>query len=102
MPQRLVRREDAAMARAARRPGDRQPRKRRPSQAHAAPLKQMHLHAAGIDVGATEHWVAVPEARDEEPVRRCGALTADLYVLAEWLRQCQSETVVLESTGVSW
>jgi transposase len=90
------------MARAARRPGDRQPRKRRSSQAHAAPLKQMNLHAAGIDVGATEHWGAVPEDRDEEPVQRFGAFTADLYVLAEWLRQCQIETVVMESTGVYW
>jgi transposase len=53
----------------------------------------MNLNAAGIDVGATEHWVAVPEDRDEEPVRRFGAFTADLYVLAEWLRQCQIETV---------
>ena len=62
----------------------------------------MHLHAAGIAVGATEHWGAVPEDRDEEPVRRFGAFTADLYVLAEWLRQCQIETVVMESTGVYW
>src|SRR5262245_54633896 len=62
----------------------------------------MHRNAAGIDVGATEHWVAVPEDRDEEPVRRCGALTAALYALAAWLQQCQIETVVLESTGVSW
>src|SRR5919197_4057022 len=62
----------------------------------------MNLNAAGIDVGATEHWVAVPEDRDEEPVRRFGAFTADLYALAEWLRQCQMETVVMESTGVSW
>ena len=62
----------------------------------------MHRNAAGIAVGATEHWVAVPEDRDEEPVRRFGAFTADLYVLAEWLRQCQIETVVMESTGVYW
>src|SRR5919197_2915988 len=62
----------------------------------------MNLNAAGIDVGATEHWVAVPEDRDEEPVRRFGALTAALYALAAWLQQCQIETVVLESTGVSW
>src|SRR5262249_10076742 len=27
---------------------------------------------------------------------------ADLYTLAEWLRQCQIETVVMESTGVYW
>ena len=29
-------------------------------------------------------------------------VTADLYALAEWLRQCQIATVVMESTGVSW
>lgn len=34
-------------------------------------------------------------------MRRFGAFTADLYALAAWLQQCQSETVVLESTGVS-
>ena len=50
----------------------------------------------------SQHWVAVPEDRDEEPVRRFGAFTADLYALAAWLRQCQIETVVMESTGVYW
>src|SRR5215475_10595821 len=88
------------MARAARRPRARQHHKRRSSRACSAPLAQMNLNAAGIDVGATEHWVAVPEDRDEEPVQRFGAFTADLYALADWLRQCQIETVVLESTGV--
>ena len=67
------------MARAARRHGARQHHKCRSGRAHAAPLEQMHLDAAGIDVGATEHWVAVPEDRDEEPVRRFGAFTTDLY-----------------------
>ena len=90
------------MARIARRPSARQHHKRRSSRGRSAPLAQMNLNAAGIDVGATEHWVAVPEDRDEEPVRRFGAFTADLYVLAEWLRQCQIETVVMESTGVYW
>ena len=87
------------MARAARRPGARQHSKRRSSQAHAAPLKQMHLNAAGIDVRAECHWVAVPCDRAEQPVQPFGAFTADLYALAEWLRQCQIETVVMESTG---
>ena len=32
-------------------------------------LKKVHLNAAGIDVGADTHWVAVPEDRDERPVR---------------------------------
>jgi transposase len=95
-------REEAAMARAARRPGERQHRKRRSSQAPAAPLKQINLHAAGIDVGADCHWVAVPPDRAEQPVQRFGAFTADLYALAAWLQQCQIETVVLESTGVYW
>src|SRR5919201_6572910 len=90
------------MARATRRQGGGQQRQRRASRVRSAPFEQMNLNAAGIDVGATEHWVAVPEDRDEEPVRRFGAFTADLYVLAEWLRQCQIETVVMESTGVYW
>lgn len=51
-------------------------------------------------MGAASHWVAVPRDRDEQPVQRFGAFTADLYALAEWLRQCQIDTVVMESTGV--
>jgi transposase len=43
----------------------------------------------------------VPTDRDAQPVQRFGAFTADLYALAAWLRQCQLDTVVLESTGVS-
>jgi transposase len=46
--------------------------------------------------------VAVPKDRDAQPVQCFGAFTADLYALAAWLRQCQIETVVMESTGVYW
>jgi len=46
--------------------------------------------------------VAVPKDREAQSVQCFGAFPADLYALAGWLRQCQSETVVLESTGVSW
>jgi len=53
-------------------------------------------------VGADAHWVAVPPDRDERPVQCFGAFTADLYALAAWLRQCQIETVVMESTGIYW
>jgi transposase len=102
MPEGLVMREDVAMVRTARRPGESQHRKRRSSQAHAAPFKQINFNAAGIDVGAECHWVAVPPDRDERPVQCFGAFTADLYALAEWLHQCQIETVVMESTGVYW
>jgi len=90
------------MAHAIRRAGRGQQQKRRVRRVRAAQLEQLNLNAAGIDVGATEHWVAVPADRDAQPVQRFGAFTADLYALAEWLRQCQIETVVMESTGVYW
>ena len=90
------------MARATRRQGGSPHSKRSCGRARSAPLEQMHLNAAGIDVGAEFHWVAVLSDRDERPVQRFGAFTADLYALAEWLRQCQIETVVMESTGVYW
>ena len=65
-------------------------------------LSQLNLNAAGIDVGATSHFVAVPADRAEQPVREFEAFTADLYRLADWLAQCGVETVVMESTGVYW
>jgi hypothetical protein len=34
-------------------------------------------NAAGIDVGASSHWVAVPRHASEEPVREFGAMTDD-------------------------
>jgi transposase len=76
--------------------------KRRSRRASRAQLEQLNLNAAGIDVGSESHWVAVPSDRDEQPVQEFGAFTVDLYALAEWLRQCQIDTVVMESTGVYW
>ena len=65
-------------------------------------LSQVNLNAAGIDVGASSHFVAVPEDRWEQPVREFEAFTADLYRLADWLAGCGVETVAMESTGVYW
>ena len=65
-------------------------------------LSQLNLNAAGIDVGATSHYVAVPADRAEQPVREFEAFTTDLYRLADWLAECGVETVVMESTGVYW
>jgi transposase len=67
-------------------------------------LRQVNLNAAGIDVGAESHYVAVPEGRDPEgrDVRPFGSFTGDLYALAEWLTRCGIETVAMESTGVYW
>lgn len=67
-----------------------------------AQLQQVHLHAAGIDIGSEAHWVAVPSEADAQPVRMFGAFTGDLEQLADWLKQCGVETVAMESTGVYW
>ena len=75
---------------------------RRRSRAKPEGLSQLNLNAAGIDVGATSHYVAVPADRAEPPVREFEAFTADLYRLAGWLTECGVETVVMESTGVYW
>ena len=65
-------------------------------------LPLIHPNAAGIDVGAKEHVVAVPADRDPKPVRSFKAFTPDLHELAQWLKQCGVETVALESTGIYW
>jgi transposase len=59
-------------------------------------------NAAGIDVGGSSHWVAVPRQADDESVREFGAMTDDLNALADWLLACGVDTVALESTGVYW
>lgn len=58
--------------------------------------------ASGIDIGSEEHWVAVPEDRDENPVRPFGCFTSDLHAMARWLKTCGITTVAMESTGVYW
>src|SRR5882724_8972838 len=57
---------------------------------------------AGIDIGATEIYVAVPVDRDDEPVRCFGTFTEDLKEIAKWLKQCGIRRVAMESTGVYW
>lgn len=59
-------------------------------------------NAAGIDVGASSHWVAVPKQVVAEPVREFGSMTDDLHAVADWLLACGVDTVALESTGVYW
>jgi transposase len=70
-------------------------------------------HAAGIDVHAAVHFVAVPvedvpagflnpDAKLPAGVRKFGAMTADLESLAAWLKECGVTTVAMESTGVYW
>ena len=73
------------------------------SPAQALPV--IHPHAAGIDVGAAEHYVCVPAdaaGHAESAVRRFGAFTGELDELVEWLLAAQVTTVAMESTGVYW
>jgi hypothetical protein len=67
-------------------------------------LQQVNLNAAGVDIGAESHYVAVPAGRDADgqDVRAFGAFTADLGAVADWLTRCGVETVAMESTGVYW
>jgi transposase len=62
----------------------------------------MRPNAGGIDIGATEIFVAVPADRDTESVRSFPTFTQDLHTLADWLQQCRVDTVAMESTGVYW
>ena len=70
-------------------------------------------HAAGIDVHAAVHFVAVPvedmpagfinpDAKLPGGVRKFGTNTGDLEALAAWLKDCRVTTVAMESTGVYW
>jgi transposase len=68
----------------------------------AEPLSTVNPHAAGIDVGAQFHVVAVPPQCDAEAVRTFRSFTGDLHRLADWLVACRIETVAMESTGVYW
>ena len=58
--------------------------------------------AAGMDIGASEIFVAVPTDRDSEPIRRFPTFTRDLNKLADWLESCGIRTVAMESTSAYW
>jgi transposase len=79
--------------------------RRRPSpkpRTSPAALDRLHPHAAGIDCGAAEHFVAVPPDQDATPVRSFATFTGDLHRLADWLAACQVTHVAMEATGVYW
>ena len=65
-------------------------------------LARINEHAAGIDIGSTSHFVAVPASSCPDPVRQFSVFTKDLYAIADWLRECAVKTVAMESTGVYW
>jgi hypothetical protein len=65
------------------------------TKAQQAVLPLMGPDAAGIDIRATEIWVAVPVDRAAANVRSFPTFTQDLYGLADWLKQCGVKTVAM-------
>src|SRR3954468_9710759 len=74
----------------------------RRSKASTKALAPIHPNAAGLDVGATFHVVAVPRDRDDEPARSFRSFRGDLHRLADWLASVGITTIAMESTGVYW
>jgi transposase len=77
-------------------------RKQRTRGRASADFSTIHPDAAGLDVGATFHVVAVPPDRDEQSVRTFRTFSGDLHRLADWLKEVGIRTVAMESTGVYW
>jgi len=75
--------------------------KRKPPKTTAS-LPVVNRDAAGIDIGATELYAAVPHDRSEQVVRRFDTFTSDLEDLAQWFKDCEIKTIAIESTGVYW
>ena len=74
----------------------------KPKSAHNPSLHTLQPHAAGIDLGAREIYVAVPPGACARTVRSFPTFTADLHALRDWLQECGVRTVAMESTGVYW
>lgn len=71
-------------------------------KAKRRPLRPLNENAAGLDVGATFHVVAVPPDRADESVRTFQSFTGDLHAMADWLVGLGISTIAMESTGVYW
>jgi transposase len=59
-------------------------------------------HAAGIDLGAREHYACVLEKNGVENIKTFGCYTVDIKEMAKWFKKCGVTTVAMESTGVEW
>lgn len=80
----------------------RKSKRRQSSELSGEGIPVLNANAAGMDIGATEIFVAVPIDRDQQPIRCFGTFTADLLEMARWLQQCRIDTVAMEATGVYW
>lgn len=65
-------------------------------------IKIINPDSAGIDIGASSHFVAVPEGRDTKNVKEFECYTPDIKLMIQWLKKCKIKTIVMESTGSYW
>ncbi len=77
-------------------------KKRRKKITKGKMLHTIQPNAAGIDIGATEIYVAVSQDRDSRSVRCFKTFTEDLHSCAKWLKKCAINSIAMESTGVYW
>lgn len=63
-------------------------------------FRMINHHAGGIDAHSDFHWVALPEGRAEQTVRKFPTTTLGLYELVDWLVENGIRTVAVEATGV--
>jgi transposase len=74
----------------------------KPDHDQSQPMQVIHPDAAGIDVAAEVLYVATNPERSDRPIRRFGAMTADIREVVAFLLSVGATTVALESTGPYW
>ncbi len=65
-------------------------------------IKIVNPDSAGIDIGSSSHFVAIPSDREGDTVREFSCYTPDIRAMIEWLKKTKIKTVVMESTGSYW
>lgn len=77
--------------------------KKRRTKRQSAALHAIRPDAAGIDLGASEHYAALPPGPDGSArVKAFRTTTPGLLALAGWLLENQVVSVAMESTSVYW
>ncbi len=69
-------------------------------QSKAFPI--IYPNAAGIDISSKEHYVSVNPKNGKDSIRPFGCFTEDLKAIADWLKECNVDTVAMEATGIYW
>jgi len=59
-------------------------------------------HVAGIDIGQSVIYVAVPPNLDKNHTRVFGTFTDELEAIVSWLKELNIKTVAMESTSIYW